>query len=90
MASNDTENMSNIAPVVSKNAKCHVAECASHRATQCMHGSIAAEIQLNNNNNNNSYSAIPRKNLQARGAVHYQHQNPLDNQQTKNKKVQVL
>ena len=26
------------------------------------------------------YSAIPRKNLQARGAVHYQHQHPLDNQ----------
>ena len=22
---------------------------------------------------------MPRKNLQARGAVHYQHQNPLDN-----------
>ena len=28
------------------------------------------------------YSSIPRKNLQARGAVHYQHQNPLDNQKT--------
>ena len=26
------------------------------------------------------YSAIPRKDLQSRGAVHYQHQNPLDNQ----------
>ena len=36
----------------------------------------------NNNNNNNSYIALyPVKNLQARGAVHYQHQNPLDNQQ---------
>ena len=23
---------------------------------------------------------MPRKHLQARGAVHYQHQNPLDNQ----------
>ena len=28
------------------------------------------------------YSAIPRKNLQARAAVHYQHQNPLDNQKS--------
>ena len=28
------------------------------------------------------YSAIPRKDLQSRGAVHYQHQNPLDNQIT--------
>ena len=28
------------------------------------------------------YSAIPCKNLQARGAVHYQHQNPLDNQKS--------
>ena len=37
---------------------------------------------VNNNNNNNSNSAIPRKNLQARGAVHYQHQNPLDNQKS--------
>ena len=25
---------------------------------------------------------MPRKNLQARGAVHYQHQNPLDNQKS--------
>ena len=34
----------------------------------------------NNNNNNNSYIALyPVKNLQARGAVHYQRQNPLDN-----------
>ena len=32
--------------------------------------------------NNNSYSTIPRKHLQARGAVHYQHQNPLDNQKS--------
>ena len=32
--------------------------------------------------NNNSYSAIFRKNLQARGAVHYQHQNQLDNQKS--------
>ena len=28
------------------------------------------------------YSAIPLKNLQARGAVHYQHQNPLDSQKS--------
>ena len=28
------------------------------------------------------YSAIPRKNTQALGAVHYQHQNPLDNQKS--------
>ena len=28
------------------------------------------------------YSAIPRKNVQARGTVHYQHQNPLDNQKS--------
>ena len=34
-----------------------------------------------NNNNNLLYSTIPRKNLQVRGAVHYQHQNLLDNQQ---------
>ena len=34
----------------------------------------------NNNNNNNSYNAIPRKHSRARSAVHYQHQNPLDNQ----------
>ena len=27
------------------------------------------------------YSTVPCNNLQARGAVHYQHQNPLDNQQ---------
>ena len=32
--------------------------------------------ERNNNNSNNLYSAIPRKKLQARGAVHYQHQNP--------------
>ena len=31
-------------------------------------------------NNNNSDIALYPKNLQARGAVHYQHQNPLDNQ----------
>ena len=32
------------------------------------------------NNNNNSYIALyPVNFLQARGAVHYQHQNPLDN-----------
>ena len=34
---------------------------------------------LNNNNKKFLYRAIPRKNLQARGAVRYQHQNPLDN-----------
>ena len=28
------------------------------------------------------YRTIPRKHLQARGAVHYQHQNPLDNQKS--------
>ena len=28
------------------------------------------------------YSAIPLKNLQARGAVHYQYQNLLDNQKS--------
>ena len=36
-------------------------------------------------NNNNSYIALyPVKFLQARGAVHYQHQNPLDNQKSTN------
>ena len=41
------------------------------------------EQYYNNNNNNNSYNnAIPCKNLQARGAVHYQHQNTLDNQKS--------
>ena len=34
------------------------------------------------NNNNSIYNAMPRKNLQARGAVHYQHQNPLDSQKS--------
>ena len=33
-------------------------------------------------NNNNLYNNIPRKNLQACGAVHYQHQNPLYNQKS--------
>ena len=36
-----------------------------------------------NNNNNNSYIALYSvKDLRARGAVHYQHQNPLDNQKS--------
>ena len=36
------------------------------------------------------YSAIPCKNLQARGAVHYQHQNPLDNQQRTTKQTKSI
>ena len=35
-----------------------------------------------NNNNKFLYSAIPHQNLRVRGAVHYQHQNPLDNQKS--------
>ena len=38
-------------------------------------------------NNNKSYTP---KDLQARGAVHYQNQNPLDNQKKRKEKVQVL
>ena len=44
----------------------------------------------NINNNNNSYIALyPRKSLQARGAVHYQHQNPLDSQQQQQQQRKV-
>ena len=44
--------------------------------TQRNNPSMNTTIQ---NHNNNSYSTIPHKNLRDCGAVHYQHQHPLDN-----------
>ena len=46
-----------------------------------MEDGIQRYIRVLINSNNNSYIALyPVKKNQARGAVHYQHQNPLDNQ----------